>query len=63
MKHILLVDDDLAFRQPLAGILECEGFAVQTATNGTEATLAKPFARQEVLDAIALLLPIIKPSA
>ena len=56
MKHILLVDDDLAFRQPLAGILEREGFAVQTAANGTE---AMALYRQRPAD--LLILELILP--
>lgn len=38
MKHILLVGDNLALRQPPSGIPEREESAVQTATTGAEPT-------------------------
>ena len=35
--RILVVDDDPAIRTTMADILECEGYAVDTASNGLEA--------------------------
>jgi len=37
MKHILVVDDDLALRDAIARVLRDEGYAVSTAANGAEA--------------------------
>jgi CheY-like chemotaxis protein len=36
-RHILLVEDDVAIRETVADVLECEGFAVTCAANGEEA--------------------------
>src|SRR5262245_36038319 len=37
MKHILVVDDDLALRDAIARVLRDEGYAVSTAANGAQA--------------------------
>jgi CheY-like chemotaxis protein len=56
MKHILVVDDDVAIRDVIARVLRDEGYAVSTAANGVQA-LAE--LRQTMPDAV--LLDLVMP--
>lgn len=48
-ERILIVDDDVDFRESMAAALEGEGFEVQSAANGKEARLALADTRPDLI--------------
>ncbi len=56
MKHILIIDDDVSIGDMLAEALTLEGYRVSRAYSGTEALLALPQARPDLV-LLDLMLP------
>jgi DNA-binding response OmpR family regulator len=55
-KHVLIADDDALVRGSLAAVLECEGFAVEEASDGLEA-VTRAIAHQPDLVLLDLNMP------